>query len=200
MPTPPSGPLWDFWPRRSPSKGGLKNFPQKHCAESLRSPRPVRRVLPAEEPLGLRIITRSLSREPGSRVPGARSEVRVGVGSGGAHLCRRGSTRARAGPGVQGLLPSLRAPERGTSWSAPKRAAPASAPSSQSRSPNSGSSRSVRRGRAPARLPSSPAPSVTVLDSLGPHPPRQSTLPLPAWQPRLPPLPGVRSAGAPKER
>lgn len=80
------------------------------------------------------------------------------------------SARGEAQLGVQGLLPGRRTPARWTSWSAPKPPVPASAPGSQPLRPNSGASRWVRCCCVPARSASSPAPSVPVLDSLGPHP------------------------------
>lgn len=105
-----------------------------------------------------------------------------------------------AGLGVQDLLPRRLAPvccaalpglpRSAQLWPVPTR--------SQSRRPNFDAPRSVRCGRAPARPPSSPAPIVPDLDSSGPHP-SWVTLLLPAWQPRLPPFPGVRSVGAPRK-
>lgn len=156
----------------------MKDSPRKQSGQSLSSPRPARTLLPAEEPLGL-IVT--LSHRPSNEFRGPQREWGVvglvpaeGEGPGAA-----------AGVGVQGLLPRRRAPACCTSWSAPKRAAPAGAPSSLPLRPNSGVSRLVRWGCTPSRSASSPTSSVPVL---GPQPLSQSTLLLPAWQSGLPPL------------
>lgn len=120
--------------------------------ESLSNPRSSCRVFPEEELLVLKIITPCLSHRPSSGVQGARStsgsRVRVGVVR---LISARGEAEVAAELGVQGLLPRRRAPVHCTSWSAPKRAAPVSAPRSQSRRPNSDASRSVCCRRAPAR-------------------------------------------------
>ena len=95
------------------------------------------------------------------------------------------------------MIPSRLSPVRCTSWSAPKRTAPASAPSSQSPRPNSVALRSARYGRALARPPLSPAPRVLASPALTPR-----AGPLCLCQRGSPdslPFPGVRSSGAPKE-
>lgn len=102
-----------------------------------------------------------------------------------------------AGLGVQGSLPCRRAPVCCTSWCAPRRAAPAGAPQSQSRRPYSDASRSARCGRASAR-PLTPAPSVAVLDSSGPHPQANPLCFCQRGSPESLPFPGVLSAGFPK--
>lgn len=108
-----------------------------------------------------------------------------------------GEAEVAAGLGVQGLLPCRRAPVCCTSWCAPKRAATASAPHSQSRRPYSDASRSARCGRAPAR-PLTPAPSVPVLDSSGPHPQANPLGFCQRGSPESLPFPGVLSAGFPR--
>lgn len=89
--------------------------------------------------------------------------------------------------------------QRCTSWSAPKRAAPASAPSSQSLRPNSGAFRSVSCWCALSRFASSPAPSVPVLESLGPNPRASPLCFCQRGSPDSLPFPGVCSAEAPRQ-
>lgn len=193
--------MWDFWPRYSISKRGLKSFLPKQSRESLSGPRSARRVLPAEEPLRLKIITPSLSHQPSSRVSGAWSTRGSWSQWAVAGLVSaRGETPGvSAGLGVQDLLPLWLAPvccaalpglpRSAQLWLVPTR--------SQSRRPNFDAFRSVCCGRAPARPSSSPAPSVPDLDSSGPHQSR-ATLLLPAWQPDSLPFPEVRSFGVPR--
>lgn len=194
--------MWDFWPRYSISKRGLKSFLPKQSRESLSGPRSARRVLPAEEPLRLKIITPSLSHQPSSRVSGAWSTRGSWSQWAVAGLVSaRGETPGvSAGLGVQDLLPLWLAPvccaalpglpRSAQLWLVPTH--------SQSRRPNFDAFRSVCCGRAPARPSSSPAPSVPDLDSSGPHQSR-ATLLLPAWQPRLPPLSRGAQLWGPKE-
>lgn len=151
-------------------------------------------MLPAEEPLALGMTTPSLSHPPSSQSRG-RGRSPSGERWAGLRPRGRGGGRRAGGPGF--ALP-LAVPVRGTSWSAPERAAPVRAPRSRCRRPNSDASKSVRCGRAPARPPSSPEPSVPVLDSPGPRPRASPLRFCQRGSPDSLPFPEVRNAGAPR--